>query len=223
MPNLQRLQVRLGHRFSDESLLRLALTHRSFGDNNNERFEFLGDALLNSIITRTLFVRFPDEQEGVLSRLRSSLVKGEVLAEIAREFSLGECLIMGEGELKSGGLHRDSILADAVEALIGAVFVDADMAGCEALVYRIFEKRVKKLSVDKYLKDPKTRLQELLQSRQLPLPEYSVVTVEGKAHDQRFTVSCDIALLKENTSATASSRRQAEKLAAEKALRSLGE
>lgn len=218
MADYDRLQQQLGYNFSDLSLLTLALTHRSYGSQNNERLEFLGDALLNSTIALALFVQFPDEREGILSRLRSSLVKGDTLSELAREFSLSDYLIMGEGELKSGGFRRDSILADVVESIIGAIFVDSDMETCQSFIRRIFETRLTTLSVDKYLKDPKTRLQELLQGRKLPLPNYIVVNIEGESHRQEFMVRCETALLKEGPIASASSRRQAEKLAAEKVL-----
>jgi len=218
MVDYNRLQEQLGYHFSDMSLLSLALTHRSYGSQNNERLEFLGDALLNSTIAQALFIQFPDEREGILSRLRSSLVKGDTLADIAREFSLSDHLIMGEGELKSGGFRRDSILADVLESIIGAIFVDGGMRACQSFVKRIFKTRLSTLSVDKYLKDPKTRLQELLQGRQLPLPNYIVVNIEGVSHQQEFMVRCETALLKEGPIASASSRRQAEKLAAEKVL-----
>ncbi|MGH1485885.1 MAG: ribonuclease III [Cellvibrionaceae bacterium] len=218
MLNYDRLQRQLGYDFSDLSLLKLALTHRSYGSNNNERLEFLGDALLNSTIAQCLFNQFPDEKEGVLSRLRASLVKGDTLADIAREFSLSDYLIMGEGELKSGGFRRDSILADVVEAIIGAIFIDSDMEQCQLFIKRIFKQRLDTLSVNKHLKDPKTRLQELLQARQLPLPDYTVVNIEGESHQQEFIVRCDTVLLKESPVASAPSRRQAEKLAAAKVL-----
>jgi ribonuclease-3 len=218
MPDYERLQRVIGHQFSDLSLLSLALTHRSCGSENNERLEFLGDALLNSTIAQILFHQFPQEKEGILSRLRASLVKGETLAEIAREFSLGDDLILGEGELKSGGFRRESILADAIEAIIGAMYIDAGMDVCQEFIQRVFEERLADLSVDKFLKDPKTRLQELLQSRHLPLPSYSVVNIEGQSHQQEFQVRCDTALIKNGPVATASNRRQAEKLAAQKVL-----
>lgn len=218
MADYTRLQEQLGYHFSDIELLSLALTHRSYGSQNNERLEFLGDALLNSTITQSLFTQFPNEREGILSRLRSSLVKGDTLADIAREFALSDHLIMGEGELKSGGFRRDSILADVVESIIGAIFIDGGMRVCQSFIKRIFKTRLSTLSVDKYLKDPKTRLQELLQGRQLPLPNYIVVNVEGESHQQEFMVRCETALLKEGPIASASSRRQAEKLAAEKVL-----
>lgn len=218
VPDYKLLQQQLGYQFSDLALLKRALTHRSYGSENNERLEFLGDALLNSAVAQLLFVQFSNEKEGILSRLRSSLVKGQTLADIAREFSLSDYLIMGEGELKSGGFRRDSILADAVEAIIGAIYLDADLQQSQAFIGRLFEQRLQGLSVDKHLKDPKTRLQELLQSRQLPLPNYKIVNIEGESHEQAFIVRCDTVLLKESPIASAASRRQAEQLAAAKVL-----
>lgn len=219
MIDLQRLQEQLGYHFSDSKHLVLALTHRSAGRENNERLEFLGDALLNSTITQILFKQFPDEREGVLSRLRASLVKGKTLADIAREYDLSDFLIMGEGELKSGGFRRDSILADVVESIIGAIYLDGGARNCQSFIKRLFKSRLDTLSVNKHLKDPKTRLQELLQSRQMPLPTYTVVNIEGESHQQAFMVRCETTLLKEAPIARASSRRQAEKLAAEKVLK----
>ena len=218
MPDYDRLQQQLGYRFADLSLLKLALTHRSYGKENNERLEFLGDALLNSTIAQCLFAQFPLEKEGVLSRLRASLVKGETLADIAREFALSDYLIMGEGELKSGGFRRDSVLADVVEAIIGAIFIDANMEQCQRFVQHIFQQRLAQLSVTKALKDPKTRLQELLQAKKLPLPNYTVVGVEGELHQQAFTVRCETVLNEQGATASSSNRRQAEKLAAAKVL-----
>ena len=214
-PDLSRLQQRLDYQFSDVNLLNLALTHRSFSSHNNERLEFLGDSLLNNTIAQQLFHQFPDVKEGMLSRLRSRLVKGVTLAEIAREFSLSDYLILGEGEMKSGGFRRDSILADAVEAIIGAIFLDSDIATCQTKVLQWFEHRLQHLSVEDPQKDPKTQLQELLQAKKLPLPLYDVVTVDGASHEQLFTVSCRIALLKETVSAKAPSRRSAEKAVAQ--------
>jgi ribonuclease-3 len=218
MRNYDRLQQQLGYQFSQSALLTQALTHRSYASDNNERLEFLGDALLNSTIAQCLFEQFPSEKEGILSRLRASLVKGDTLAEIAREFSLSDYLIMGEGELKSGGFRRDSILADAVEAIIGGIFIDGGMASCQTFIQRIFEDRLASLSVDVHLKDPKTRLQELLQARQLPLPNYRIIDINGESHQQQFTVQCDTALLTDSPIAAASSRRQAEQLSAAKVL-----
>ena len=213
-PNLQQLQQKIAYQFSDESLLSLALTHRSFAAENNERLEFLGDSLLGLTISEALFRTFPTMPEGILSRQRSGLVKGVTLAEIAREFSLSDYLIMGQGELKSGGFRRDSILADAVEAIIGAIFLDSDLAQCQRIILQWFDQRLKNISPDDELKDPKTRLQELLQSKKKPLPVYTVIHVEGASHEQTFTVSCEVALLNEAVEATASNRRLAEKQAA---------
>ena len=218
MPQYERLQQQLGYHFSDISLLKVALTHRSYGRDNNERLEFLGDALLSSTIAQCLFEQFPEEQEGVLSRLRASLVKGETLADIAREFFLSDYLIMGEGELKSGGFRRDSILADTVEAIIGAIFVDSTMNQCQLFIRHTFQQRLDSLSITKDLKDPKTRLQELLQSKKLPLPSYTVISIEGELHQQAFTVRCETELGKQGAIASSSNRRQAEKLAAAKVL-----
>ena len=215
----KRLLQRLGHDFKDPQLVELALTHRSCGARNNERLEFLGDSILNFTIGDALFLKFPNAKEGQLSRLRAQLVKGETLAEIAREFDLGDCLNLGEGELKSGGFRRDSILADAVEAIIGAVYVDAGMEACRDRILCWYQQRLETISLEETLKDPKTRLQELMQARRKPLPQYEVVSIDGEAHAQLFTVQCQTALLSTPTEAQASSRRTAEKLAAEEALR----
>jgi len=162
-----------------------------------------------------LFHQFPDVKEGMLSRLRSRLVKGITLAEIAREFSLSEYLILGEGEMKSGGFRRDSILADALEAIIGAIFLDSNIDTCQSMVLQWFASRLQNLSIDDPQKDPKTQLQELLQAKKLPLPTYDVITVDGASHEQLFTVSCYTPLLTETLSAQASSRRNAEKAVAQ--------
>lgn len=214
----QRLIRKLGYQFTDASLLELALTHRSYGSHNNERLEFLGDSLLGVTISEALYLKFPEAREGQLSNIRSKLVKGETLAEIAREFELGENLILGEGELKSGGFRRDSILADTVEALIGAIFMDADMAVCQERVLAWYDSRLTSLTLDTPQKDSKTLLQEFMQSRKKPLPEYTVEAVGGEAHAQIYTVSCKIALIQKVTQATASSRKQAEKMAASEAI-----
>ncbi len=217
----QRLQDRLGYQFHTQTLLQLALTHRSCGARNNERLEFLGDSVLNFIIGESLFHRFPEGREGQLSRLRSQMVKGETLAKIAREFDVGECLILGEGEMKSGGHRRDSILADTLEALIGAIYTESGFEVCRDRVLTWYADRLAQLSLDSPVKDAKTRLQEYLQSRQQPLPEYAVVETEGEAHAQMFTIECRVSLLNKATRARASNRREAEKQAAEKALRLL--
>jgi ribonuclease-3 len=217
----QRLQHRLGYEFKAPALLQLALTHRSHGAHNNERLEFLGDSILNFVIGEALFKRFGDTREGQLSRLRSQLVKGETLAEIAREFELGECLILGEGEMKSGGHSRDSILADSVEALIGAIYTETDFETCRSHVLAWYAERLASLTVDTTAKDSKSQLQEYLQSLRKPLPEYEVVEAAGESHAQIFTIECRVVLLKQPVRAQASNRREAEKLAATEVLRLL--
>ncbi|MGL6215988.1 ribonuclease III [Billgrantia desiderata] len=209
---------RIGHVFSDITLLELAMTHRSFGGQNNERLEFLGDSIVNFVIAEALYERFPQAREGQLSRLRARLVRGQTLAELAREMSFGECLRLGSGEMKSGGHRRDSILADAVEAVLGAIYLDAGMDVARARVLAWYAERLESIDLQDTQKDPKTRLQEFLQSRQSPLPRYDVVSVEGEAHDQTFTVECHVELLATHTLGTGSSRRHAEQQAAELAL-----
>jgi ribonuclease-3 len=217
---LQRLLSRLGYEFADQSLLILALTHRSCGAKNNERLEFLGDSILNFVIGEALFEKFPQAKEGQLSRLRSQLVKGETLAEVAREFDLGGSLILGEGEMKSGGHRRDSILADAVEAIIGAIHLDSGFDAARERVLNWFGQRLQDIQLE-LKKDPKTELQELLQGRKKALPQYQVIETHGEAHSQEFTVECRIELLAEPVSARASNRRTAEKMAAAAALEKL--
>ncbi|WP_346836834.1 ribonuclease III [Microbulbifer sp. SAOS-129_SWC] len=217
---LERLCQRLGHGFDREAesreLLQLALTHRSHGSRNNERLEFLGDSILGFTIGAALFEKFPQGREGQLSRLRAQLVSGETLAELAREMELGDCLRLGEGEMKSGGFRRASILADAVEALIGAIYLDAGLEAARARVLAWFAPRLEKLSLET-AKDPKTRLQEWLQARQKPLPEYKVVEVVGAEHAQQFVVECRVSGLREPIRGQAPNRRAAEKLAATEA------
>lgn len=210
---LDRLSQRLGHSFERRDLLELALTHRSHGSRNNERLEFLGDSILGFTIGAALFEQFPQGREGQLSRLRAQLVSGETLAELAREMELGDCLRLGEGEMKSGGFRRSSILADATEALIGAIYLDAGLETARARILDWFGPRLKGLSLE-IAKDPKTRLQEWLQARQRPLPEYKVVDIAGAEHAQHFVVECRVSGLKEPVRGEASSRRGAEKAAA---------
>ena len=211
------LQRRLGYRFRNPELLHAALTHRSMaGAPNNERLEFLGDALLNGIVAEALYHRCPQASEGDLSRLRATLVRGDTLARIARELDLGEQLRLGSGELKSGGFRRASILADALEALVAAVYLDSDFASCRSLVLHLFESRLDALPPVEQLKDPKTRLQEYLQARQRSLPVYTLRTVTGEAHARRFTIECSLEEV--TTVAEGSSRRKAEQEAARKAL-----
>ncbi|MBD3649185.1 MAG: ribonuclease III [Pseudomonadales bacterium] len=218
----EKLEQRLGYTFTKPELLTQALTHRSFGTTNNERLEFLGDAILNFIIARELFDRFPSAREGQLSRLRARLVRRQTLAEVAREFSLGDYLIMGSGELKSGGFKRDSILSDSLEAIIGAMYLDSDINCVEERVTSWFYGRLDALSLKTSQKDSKSRLQEYLQARQHELPEYVVVDVKGAAHAQKFQVECRTALLDEPAVGEGSSRRIAEQNAAGIALARLG-
>lgn len=215
---LYALSKRIGYQFRDAARLELAVTHRSYGGKNNERLEFLGDSIVNFVIGEALFQRFPQAREGQLSRLRARLVKGQTLAELAREFELGECLRLGSGEMKSGGYRRDSILADGVEALIGAIYLDAGMDVAKARVLSWYATRLEALDLQDNQKDPKTRLQEFLQSRQSALPRYDVVSVEGEAHAQVFTIECHVEMLEDHTLGVGSSRRHAEQQAAEKAL-----
>lgn len=214
----QRLIKRLGYTFSDNSLLDLALTHRSCGAHNNERLEFLGDSILNFTMGEALFHKFPSAREGDLSRLRAQLVKGETLAEVAREFELGEQLNLGEGEMKSGGFRRDSILADAVEAIIGAIYTEAGMDICQQHLLNWYAQRLESITLTETKKDTKTQLQEFLQSRRAPVPEYKIVSTSGESHAQQFTVECRVSLLSKPTLATASNRKLAEKEAAAEAL-----
>ncbi|MEQ6918254.1 ribonuclease III [Halomonas aquatica] len=216
--SLNAFSRRIGHTFADPGLLELAMTHRSYGGQNNERLEFLGDSIVNFVIAEALFRRFPQAREGQLSRLRARLVKGKTLAELAREMAFGECLLLGSGEMKSGGHRRDSILADAVEAVLGAIYLDAGMETARARVFSWYAERLEAISLEDTQKDPKTRLQEFLQSRQVPLPRYEVTSVEGEAHAQTFTVECHIEVLDEQTRGVGSSRRHAEQQAAEQAL-----
>lgn len=208
----------LGRGFSDESLLDLALTHRSTGGRNNERLEFLGDALINACVAEALYRRHGDLEEGDLSRLRANLVNQEALAEVARELDLGSNLTLGPGELKSGGFRRASILADALEALVGAMFLDAGFAAARDVVLKLLESRLASPPSTDSLKDAKTRLQEALQARDLPLPVYAVESVRGEPHRQTFHVSCTIGVLDIRTQGEAASRRAAEQEAAGQAL-----
>lgn len=208
----------LGHRFADDGLLELALTHRSAGGRNNERLEFLGDALINACVAETLYRRHGELEEGDLSRLRASLVNQEALADLARGLDLGAHLVLGPGELKSGGHRRPSILADALEALVGAVFLDAGFAVARDVVLSLLAVRLASTPSAESLKDAKTRLQEVLQARDLPLPVYEVVSVRGEPHRQVFRVSCRLEPLEIRTEGEAGSRRGAEQEAARHAL-----
>lgn len=212
---LLKLSQRIGYSFADESLIELALTHRSCGNKNNERLEFLGDSILNFVIAEALYHKFPDAKEGKLSRLRARMVKGVTLAEVARDFDLGAFLHLGSGELKSGGNKRESILADVVEAIIGAIYLDAGMPAVEERILAWYQSRLDSLSLDDPIKDPKTRLQEYMQQNKMALPKYEVLHVEGDSHEQHFVVECQVAELDLPVKGQGSSRRNAEQSAAE--------
>jgi len=214
----EKLAKKIGYFFNNEKLLIQALTHRSASSKNNERTEFLGDSILNFIIAHELFLQFSTASEGQLSRLRALLVKESTLAEIAREIDLGEFLVLGSGELKSGGYRRDSILSDSLEAVIGAVLLDSGVDDCKKVILGLFSKHLQNVTPDNELKDPKSLLQEYLQSKKLALPTYAVVVVAGDPHDQEFTVSCDIPALDVFTQGVGTNRRRAEQHAAEVAL-----
>jgi ribonuclease-3 len=215
------LQERLGHRFRDPRLLAQALTHRSYSAPHNERLEFLGDGVLNCIVAAELYTRFTGLREGELSRLRASLVREQRLHELASELALGDYLRLGEGELKSGGFRRPSILADALEALIGAVYLDGGFDAARSVVVRLYRPLLETLDASGAEKDPKTQLQEWLQSRKYALPQYSVIATRGAAHDQRFEVECVVRELDVRTVGTGNSRRVAEQEAARMAFERL--
>jgi len=215
------IHEQLGYPPRDPELFKAALTHRSAPGPNNERLEFLGDAVLNLVIARHLFFAFPDGNEGDLSRLRARVVSAEPLAEVAAQIGLGEVLQLGSGELKTGGFRRQSILADALEAVCGAVFLDGGLEAAQKVIERLFEPRVAALPAPASLKDAKTRLQEYLQSRGLSLPRYSVDRTEGEAHEQTFHVICDVPEIGRRAEGSGSSRRRAEQEAAEHILKAI--
>ena len=215
---LKRLSNKIGYTFNNIDLLLQALTHRSAKGIHNERLEFLGDSILGYVIAEVLFKKFPTHDEGDLTRMRSTLVRGVTLAEIGRGFNLGEHLILGPGELKSGGHRRDSILEDAVEAIIGAVYLDSDNDTAKTLVLSWFEERLDKIKPGNEQKDPKTRLQEYLQARKIALPLYDVVHTSGQSHNQQFTVRCTTEVIKTEVITKGTSRRKAEQAAAQQVL-----
>jgi ribonuclease-3 len=206
-----------GYSFGNADLLRQALTHRSFGAAHNERLEFLGDGVLNCVVAAVLYERFPQLPEGELSRLRASLVNQQSLFETAQQVDLGNHLLLGEGELKSGGAQRPSILADALEALIGAAFLDGGFDAARAVVVRLFEQQLRLADPLTVGKDAKTQLQEFLQARRIALPQYAVIATAGEAHEQSFRVECAIPELNIRTEGEGSSRRSAEQVAARRA------
>ncbi len=211
----------LRYGFRNEDYLIRALTHRSASSANNERLEFLGDAVLDSVISEAVFERLPDADEGELSRVRASLVKDTSLSALAVELGIGQHLILGAGEKKAGGHRRASILADALEAIFGAVYLDSSYDRAAEVIGNVFGERLERLPDPDDLRDPKTKLQEYLQSRKLALPEYVVATVKGKAHQQTFSVNCSVPVLSLQTSGSGSSRRNAEQQAATKMMESL--
>jgi ribonuclease III len=218
---LSTLTAALGHSFADRALLQTALTHRSFGVPNNERLEFIGDGVLNCVIAIALFRRYPELAEGDLSRMRANLVRQDSLHRLAISLNLGDSLRLGEGELKSGGNQRPSILADAVEALIGAVYLDAGFEAAQAVIARLYLPLFGELSSGPVTKDAKTSLQEWLQGRKKPLPRYHLIEASGAAHEQRFEVACEIENPALRTTGQGSSRRLAEQAAADRALKAL--
>jgi ribonuclease-3 len=217
------LRDALGYECRDAALLEAALTHRSAGGPNNERLEFLGDAVLNCVVAMLVFREFGAADEGDLSRFRASLVSGEALAVIAAEIELGDQLRLGSGELKSGGFRRKSILADTLEALVGAIYLDGGFDAAARVIGRLFGARLDRLPSAADLKDPKTRLQETLQARGLPLPVYAVEAVSGEAHSQEFRVVCAVDALGLRTVGTGASRRRAEQAAAQQLLTALAD
>ena len=217
-PVAEWVEREFGHVFARPALCHVALTHRSAGADHNERLEFLGDALLNCSVARLLFDAHPHADEGSLSRFRAALVSGETLAQIAAVLELGQYLRLGSGELQSGGFRRASILADALEAMIGAIFLDAGFEAASAAVQRVFGARLSALPAADSLKDAKTRLQEILQARGIALPAYTLRGVSGEPHAQTFTVGCEIDALGLSAAAEGPSRRRAEQLAAAQVL-----
>ena len=220
-PFQRSLEVRLGHSFADAGLFARALTHRSAGADNNERLEYLGDAILTFIVAEHLFTAYSNASEGKLTRLRSRVVRRESLAAAACTLGIGDSLVLGAGERKTGGRQRDSILAGAFEALVGAIYLDSSLETCRNCVKTVLGDWFEAASSDDGRKDAKTRLQELLQSQARPLPVYRIVEIEGAAHRQSFTVRCQVDGMEEDTVGTGSSRRRAEQDAATRVMAAL--
>ncbi len=222
---MQPLMKALGYKFTDTAILQLALTHRSVGARNNERLEFLGDSIINFIIAAELFARFPQINEGQLTRMRAQLVCADMLTKIAKQLGLGQFIVLGSGEKRSGGHQRSSILADGLEAIVGGIFLDCDknitvvratVLGWYTEQWHMFDDQTAQGN-----KDAKTDLQEILQAKKLPLPAYEVIRIEGEQHDQIFYVECTVALLAQAVVGVGNSRRRAEQVAAEKILQEL--
>jgi ribonuclease-3 len=211
-----------GYTFKNTELFEQALTHRSAGRFNNERLEFLGDSILGFVITETLYHRYPDAAEGVLTRLRANLVRRETLAALARKLELGPLIRLGAGERKSGGWRRDSILANTLESIIGAIYLDDGPQACSRFILALFDDHLSQLDTTRTGKDPKTVLQEWLQSRKLPLPVYQVIQEQGEAHRRVFTVTCEVTGLDSTVTAHGSSKRSAEQAAASLVLKHIG-
>jgi ribonuclease III len=220
---LAKLSASLGYSFRQENLLRQALTHRSHGAQHYERLEFLGDSVLNCAIARALYDAFPQQPEGSLSRMRANLVKQDTLADIAVRLKLGDYLLLGEGELKSGGFRRPSILADALESIFGAIFLDAGFEEARAVVLSLFQPAIASIDPKVSGKDAKTQLQEWLQGRRHPLPDYQLAGTRGEAHDQLFVIACHVPALGITTQGLGKSRRAAEQEAAMAVLKQVGE
>ncbi|QPK61548.1 ribonuclease III [Methylomonas sp. LL1] len=212
------LARKLGLTFSQPQLFKMALTHRSAGAHNNERLEYLGDSILGFVVAEKLYTLFPEAGEGILSRLRASLVNQTSLAELARRHNLGDYLILGSGELKSGGYRRDSILSDALEAIMGALLLDQGVEVCRHWILGLFADKFAEIRLDSWNKDPKTRLQELMQSRKKELPIYELVGMSGVDHAQTFEVKCSVVITPQATRGVGVSRKRAEQAAAESML-----
>ncbi len=208
----------LGHDFSNTELLTMALTHRSFSRNHNERLEFLGDALLGMFIADELYIKFPESAESDLTRLRSSLVKKEALAQLAKQLDLGSHIRFGIGENKSGGRQKESLLANTLEALIGAIYLDSDLENCRRFILKLYASLLDELTAENIPKDPKSELQEYLQANKKSLPAYNVVAEEGEAHDKLFTIECSVDGITKPIVAKGRSKRNAEQTAARTAL-----
>jgi ribonuclease-3 len=217
----ERLCRTIDYQFVDGKLVEIALTHRSAGSPNNERLEFLGDAILGFVIADELFRNFPQADEGQLSRLRAGLVRKETLAQVGSELELGKYLALGPGELRSGGQSRGSILADSLEALLAAVYLDGGYESVRSIILKLFNQRMRSLSLDSHQKDAKTRLQEYLQAQQINLPLYETLDVSGEQHAQTFVVKCVVQALEIEATGTGSNRRKAEQDAASRVLESL--
>lgn len=222
MPSLGPVAKRLGHVFAQPELLELALSHRSLGGEHNERLEFLGDAVLGMVIAEALYLHFPKADEGQMSRLRSTLVKRDSLAALARSLELGTVLRMGAGELNAGGQERSSTLADTLEAIIGAIYLDAGFEASQKFILRLYDEQLRRLDPAQADKDPKTRLQERMQAATRPLPEYELMSVSGQPHEQTFILSCLLTDSGQQTQGSGTSRRRAEQAAAEAMLELLG-